>query len=243
MHQPNRLGGDGHRQRKDALGGGARGGPGRATRHNFQRRRPACRGVGAAGRSSSGAARGARARGDLAALLAPGRSAGGGAPRAHDRHHRHGQRQVARVQPAGARHACPRPPRPRGLPLPHQGPGPGPGAQAVRAAGPLPAPRDLRRRHAARRAARDPRPLEPDPHEPGHAPRGRDAAPQELGRRVRQPRLGGGRRGARLPRRVRLARGQRAAAPAAAGERLRHRAALHAHERDDRQPGRVSPRS
>ena len=27
------------------------------------------------------------------------------APRPHDRHHRHGQRQVARVQPAGARHA------------------------------------------------------------------------------------------------------------------------------------------
>ena len=42
---------------------------------------------------------------------------------------------------------------------------------------PLPAPRDLRRRHAARGAARDQAALEPDPHEPGHAPRGRAAEP------------------------------------------------------------------
>ena len=37
--------------------------------------------------------------------------------------------------------------------------------------GAVPAPRDLRRRHAARGAPRDPPALEPDPHEPGHAAR------------------------------------------------------------------------
>ena len=104
---------------------------------------------------------------------------------------------------------------------------------------PLPPPRDLRRRHAARGAALDQAALEPDPHEPGHAPRGGAAEPPLVGRRARQPRLGGGGRGARVPRRVRLARGERAAAAAAAGARLRHRAALPAHERHDREPDRA----
>ena len=105
--------------------------------------------------------------------------------------------------------------------------------------GALPPPRDLRRRHAARGAALDQAAVEPDPHEPGHAPRGRAAEPPPVGRRARQPRLGRGGRGARVPRRVRLARGERAAAPAAAGARLRRRAALPAHERDDREPDRA----
>ncbi len=39
------------------------------------------------------------------ALGPPGRRPRGGPPRAHDRHHRHGERQVAGLQPAGARHA------------------------------------------------------------------------------------------------------------------------------------------
>ena len=76
------------------------------------------------------------------------------------------------------------------------------------------APRDLRRRHAARRPPADPPALEPDPHEPRHAPRRDPAPPQELGRFPREPRLGRRRRGAHLPRRLRLARRERA--PAAA---------------------------
>ena len=134
---------------------------------------------------------------------------------AHDRHHGHGERQVAGVQPAGARHAQPRPLGARALPLPHQGAGAGPGARAARAEAARAAARDLRRRHAARGAPRDPREVEPDPHQPRHAARRRAAQPPPLGRRAGQPRLDRGRRGARLPRRVRLARGQRAAAAAA----------------------------
>ena len=74
-----------------------------------------------------------------------------------------------------------------------------------------------------------------------------DAAPAPLvRRRAGQPRLGRGRRGARVPRRVRLPRGQRAAAPAPPGQRLRHRAALRAGQRDGRQPpgaGRAADRT
>ena len=55
---------------------------------------------------------------------------------------------------------------------------------------------------------------EPDPHEPGHAPRRHPPAPRPLGRRALEPALRRRRRGARLPRRLRLARRQRAA-PAA----------------------------
>ena len=54
-----------------------------------------------------------------------------------------------------------------------------------------------------------------------------------------QPRDRRRRRGARLPRRVRLARRQRPAAPATGRRRLRHRAALPDGERHDRQPGRA----
>ncbi len=109
----------------------------------------------------------------------------------------------------------------------------------TRAAGAVPAPRDLRRRHAEGGARRDPPAVEPDPHEPRHAQRVRAAEPPPVGRRAREPRLDRGRRGARLPRRVRLARGERAAPPAPRRARLRHRAALRAHERDDRQPARA----
>ena len=188
------------------------------------------------GRPAPGAARGLGGGRNRAALVASGRRARGRPARARDRHDRHRERQVAGVQPAGARHAGQRPGGAGALPLPHQGARPGPGAQARRARRPLPAPRDLRRRHAARGAARDPPALQPDPHQPRHAARGRAAQPPLLGRRAGQPGLGRGGRGARLPRRVRLARGQRAAPAAAAGPRLRQRAALRAHERHDRQP-------
>ena len=100
-------------------------------------------------------------------------------------------------------------------------------------------PRDLRRRHAARRPAADPPPLEPDPHQPRHAPRRDPAPPQELGRFPREPRLGRGRRGAHLPRRLRLARRECAPAPAQSRAPLRRRAALRARVRHDRQPARA----
>ena len=58
-----------------------------------------------------------------------------------------------------------------------------------------------------------------DPHEPRHAPRRRPAEPRPLGRRAREPPLRRRRRGARLPRRLRLARRERAAPPAAARAR------------------------
>ena len=55
----------------------------------------------------------------------------------------------------------------------------------------------------AHAAVADPEVVEPDPDQPGHAPRRRPAAPRPLGRRARQPPLRRRRRGARLPRRVR----------------------------------------
>ncbi len=131
---------------------------------------------------------------------------------------------------------------PRGarlLPLPDEGARAGPGARPREARRALPAPRDLRRRHPARGAPRDPPALEPDPHEPGHAARRRPAEPPPVGRRAREPRLDRGGRGARLPGRVRLARGERSAPAAPPCPRVRHRPALPAHERHDREPGRA----
>src|SRR5947208_2841751 len=82
-------------------------------------------------------------------------------------------------------------------------------------------------RHAARGAASDSAALEPDPDEPGHAAHRGAAPPPQLGRRAGEPRLRSGGRGARLPRRVRVARGERAAPPAPARGCLRDRAAVH----------------
>ena len=132
------------------------------------------------------------------------------------------------------------PDRARAVPLPDQGagPGPGPGAAPLRARQGDP-PGDLRRRHAARRARRDPQAQQPDPHQPRHAPRRDPAPPRRVGRPVREPGVRGRRRGPRLPRRVRLPRRQRAAAPAAGRGDPRHRAAVPARQRDDRQPGRA----
>ena len=221
------------------LGSRARAGARRGARGQLARAR-AGRARGAdPGRSPPGPARGARRRRDRGALGAPGRRARGGPPRPRDRDHGHRQRQVARLQPAGARHAGERRRRARLLPLPDEGARAGPGARARAHRREVPAPRDLRRRHPARGAPRDPAALEPDPHEPGHAARGRAAEPPLVGRRAREPRLGRGGRGARVPRRVRLPRGERAAAAAPARPRLRQRAALPAHQRDDRQPARA----
>ena len=76
------------------------------------------------------ALRGARRR---AAVVAPGRGAARRLGRPDDRHHRHGERQVAVLPAADARHAVPRRARPRALPLPDEGARPGPGARAARA--------------------------------------------------------------------------------------------------------------
>ena len=75
----------------------------------------------------------------------------------HDRHHRHRLGQVAVLQPARRSTCSAATPRARALPVPDEGarPGPGAGAERVRAA-PAGAPRDLRRRHAARGARADP---------------------------------------------------------------------------------------
>ena len=62
----------------------------------------------------------------------------------------------------------------------------------------------------------DPQVVEPRPHEPGHAPHRRPPAPRPLGRRAREPALRRHRRGARLPRRLRLSRRERAPPAAAA---------------------------
>ena len=136
-------------------------------------------------------------------------------------------RIAARPEVAGALH------------LPDEGARPGPGAKArpARAAGPR--ARDLRRRHAARGAAGDPPPGEPDPHQPRHGQHGDARSPQGLGRLPRQPRHGRRRRGAHLSRRVRLARRQRPAPPAPGRAALRLRPALHPRLGDDREPARA----
>ncbi len=157
-----------------------------------------------------------------------------------DRHHRHRLRQVDVLQPADAAPALPAGPRTRAVPVSDQGarPGSGPGARLLRAeqAG---APGDLRRRYAARGACGDPSQRERGADEPRHAARRDPAQSRRLGRHVRQPCRGRGRRGARLSRRVRLARRQRPAPPAPHRGCVWHGAALPAHLRDDRQPGRA----
>jgi hypothetical protein len=85
----------------------------------------------------------------------------------------------------------------------------------------------LRRRHPGRRAPRGPRAQRRAHHQPRHAARRHPAAPRQLGALLRQPALRGGRRAAHLPRRVRLAPRQRAAAAARVARVSRRRAALH----------------
>ena len=194
------------------------------------------------GRPAPRCARGAdRARDHLPLLPSGGRLGERDAPRPHDRHDRDGERQVAVLQPSGAACARVRPARAGALPVPDQGARAGPGAQPHRAAHAGPAPRDLRRRHSAGGAGRDPQARERGAHQPGHAARRDPAPPRRLGRLPRQPGARGGRRGARLSRRVRIARGERAAPPAAARRGLRDQAPLRPHVRDDRQPALARP--
>ena len=99
---------------------------------------------------------------------------------------------------------------------------------------------DLRRRHRERAPLADPQVGERDPDQPGHAPRGRPAAPRPLGRHAREPPLRRRRRGARLSRRLRLARRQRPPPPTPARPRVRLGASVRARIGDDREPGRSS---
>ena len=135
------------------------------------------------------------------------------------------------------------PKQPRALPLPDQGARAGPVPDPERAPRAAPAAGDLRRRHAARAALADPQVVERDPDQPGHGQRRPAAEPRALGRRAREPPLRRRRRGARLPRRLRLARRERAAAAAADGAHLRLRAAVPARDRDDLEPGRARARA
>ena len=98
---------------------------------------------------------------------------------------------------------------------------------------------DLRRRHAGRAALADPEVGERDPDEPGHGPRRPAAEPRALGRRPREPALRRHRRGPRLPRRVRVARRQCAAAAAADGADLRLGAAVPARPATISNPGEL----
>ncbi len=155
-----------------------------------------------------------------------------------DRHHRHRLGQVAVLQPAHARRALPRRQGARAVPVPDQGAGPGSGAGAVGVRpGQAGATGDLRRRHAARGPRADPAARQRRAHEPRHAPRRHPAPPRRLGGPVRQPRGRGHRRGAHLPRGVRLACRERHPSPAPHRRRLRHGSALPAGLGDDRQPG------
>ena len=81
--------------------------------------------------------------------------------------------------------------------------------------------------------------VEPDPHEPRHAPRRRPSAPRPLGRCPAQPALRRRRRGARLPRGVRIARRQRSAPTAPPRADLRRRPPVPARVGDDRERGRA----
>ena len=106
--------------------------------------------------------------------------------------------------------------------LPDQGAGPGPAplragpdAGRGRPGGSLAADAGhLRRRHAARPATAAAPVVAPSHHQPRHAPRGAPGPPRGLGALLAGAALRRHRRDARLPGALRLARGQRAAAPA-----------------------------
>ena len=143
------------------------------------------------------------------ALRPPARGLGcGRARRARDRHDRHRVGQDARVQPARARRARARPRAGRALYL---YPTKALAQDQFRTLAALPAAAACGRRSttATRRpssARQIRRSANVDPLEPGHAPRRRPAAPRPLGRAALEPPLRRRRRGARLPRRLRLAR-------------------------------------
>ena len=97
----------------------------------------------------------------------------------------------------------------------------------------------LRRRHAAGRAAHDPRARAPRAQQPRHGALGHPAAPSALGEAVREPALRRHRRAARLSRRVRQPPVQRAAAAAAHLPALRIEPGVPLLVGDDCQPARA----
>ena len=99
--------------------------------------------------------------------------------------------------------------------------------------------RDLRRRHRAGTPPADPQVGERHPDEPRHAQRRCPAAPRPLGRPAGVAPVRRRGRGARVPGRVRLPRGERAPAPAASRGGVRLRAAVLARVGDHRQPRRA----
>ena len=135
-----------------------------------------------------------------------------------------------------------RPEGPRALPLPDQGARPGPGAQA-RPSSASPALRHAIYDGDTPREDRpgDPPALEPVLTNPDMLNMALLAHHKGWGDFLANLRLGRRRRGAHLPRRLRLARRQRAAPAAPGRPPLRLRAALHPRLGDDRQPASSSP--
>ena len=172
-----------------------------------------------------------------AALHPPGRRLGrGAARRASRRRDGNGLRQDARLQPPRPRRPGAPAEDPRALPLPDEGARPGSDPQPHRAEAALDQARHLRRGHRVEPTVADPQVVEPDPDQPGHAPRRRPASPRPLGRRSPQPPLRGRRRGARVPRGLRVTRRERPAPPAPPRADLRRRPAVPARLGDDREP-------
>ena len=221
--------------RRPARGRGARPSPrGRTTRG------PHCPAPGRARPTRPRSGRGG------VALPPPALRVGGRRPRgAPPRHDRHRLGEDARLQPPGARLARTSATKPRALPLSHEGARPGSVPDAERAARAEAAAGDLRRRHADRAAVADPQVGERDPDEPGHGPHRPPAEPRALGRRAREPALRRPRRGACLPRDLRLPRGERDPPAAADRADLRLGSAVPArygHDREPRRARRAAPR-
>ena len=147
------------------------------------------------------------ANGRHVALPPPGRGVGGGeARRERRRHDRHRIGEVARLQPPRARRDRTRAEDARALPLPDEGARAGPGARARRAPAQGPAAGDLRRRHAAERRWQIRKwsnaiLTNPDMLHVGVLPHH-----DRWGDVLHNLRYVDRRRGARLPRRLRLAR-------------------------------------
>ena len=117
-------------------------------------------------------ASGSRAAGIDRLYTPPGGDVGGGAGRRRHGRHRHRQRQVAGLQPAGARRGWRRDaPRRAALPVSDQGAGPGSGPGAARAGRAGRAGGHLRRRHSRPRATAGARLGEPGADQPRHAAR------------------------------------------------------------------------
>ncbi len=169
----------------------------------------------------SAGGRGVPAGRRAAAVAAPGRRRRARQVRAQrDHRHRHRVRQVARLpaaradRGAGGRH--------RPVHLADQGPGRRPAAAGAVAGHTWRAGRGGGRRHPGRRAVLGPGPCRLPAHHAGHAAPHPAAAARPLGRLLPAAAVRDRRRVPRIPGRVRLARGARAA-PAAAGRRASRR--------------------